>query len=329
MHEADPVPRFSETERLCLKLQGDCSKCENHDGTPCGVKYKLGLATRPRSTKTWDSAKPRDSIKKIVAKGPLGELILKTRIERNVSATAVAFALNLSGSAVSSIENGSRVPFLWEVWMLANNLRISLGEIFAARLQSLYTLGLTLRSEDKTFLLLEAASWAAELHEGQFRKGLNPKPYVTHPIRVAQLASDLKLPMPAQIAAMLHDILEDSEATAEQITEKFGQEVTDLVVLLTRQKEIPKSDYYRDIAKNSVATALKLLDRVDNLRDLCDTVKAGPAYRTWAQKYLDATIQDFGPLVDACEYPVILEMLARVKQDLLVLLQTPEQPQAV
>lgn len=112
----------------------------------------------------------------------------------------------------------------------------------------------------------QALPFALKKHEGQTRKG-EIIPYIYHPLLVAYHAIALGLDEDEIIAtAILHDVCEDC-----------GVEVADLPVnditkeavkLLTKTKDKSPDDYYADIAKNRIATMIKILDRMNNVSDM-------------------------------------------------------------
>lgn len=89
--------------------------------------------------------------------------------------------------------------------------------------------------------LLRAVGFAAEKHRYQIRKGKDRSPYINHPIAVAEtLATTGGLSdLGALQAAVLHDAIEDTQTTPEELEEVFGAEVRDLVVEVTDHKELP------------------------------------------------------------------------------------------
>lgn len=118
---------------------------------------------------------------------------------------------------------------------------------------------------------------ATKAHEGQFRK-YNGLPYVTHPMRVAfALATYPTVKIPHICAAMLHDTLEDTKITHQEIIDAAGDEALNLVIELTNTthdlKKIPRRDRKRldweRLSKVSFwAKIIKMFDRIDNLRDM-------------------------------------------------------------
>jgi len=123
--------------------------------------------------------------------------------------------------------------------------------------------------------VLDAALFAAQKHVNQKRKGAAGEPYINHPIEVAQLVStaltepDTNLVM----AALLHDTIEDTRTTGEELIQRFGSDVADLVAELTDDKSLPQAERKRlqveHAPKLSVrAQVIKLADKISNLRGI-------------------------------------------------------------
>lgn len=133
---------------------------------------------------------------------------------------------------------------------------------------------------DENGLILDAARFAAHRHKGQTRKyGHSDRPYITHPIRVAGMIAihpDTSVEMVA--AAYLHDLLEDTTTTVEDLVVRFGPEVAKLVGELTntsKETGAPRVDRKRmDRARiygiSKEAKLIKLVDRIDNLTEMYD-----------------------------------------------------------
>lgn len=126
-------------------------------------------------------------------------------------------------------------------------------------------------------LIEDAYNWARELHDGQYR--ISGEPYIIHPVEVARILVDLKLDKDTIIAAFLHDILEDTDTTAEQMCNKFGQDVVNLVQGVTKlnkyqfkSKEERQAENFRRMfiamAQDIRIVVLKLADRLHNMRTL-------------------------------------------------------------
>src|SRR6478672_3162953 len=90
--------------------------------------------------------------------------------------------------------------------------------------------------------ILAAAHFAAEKHAQQKRKGENGEPYFNHLLEVAELvaASSPHLDVELVMAAFLHDTVEDTGVTLQELEQRFGKDVADLVAEVTDDKSLPK-----------------------------------------------------------------------------------------
>jgi GTP diphosphokinase / guanosine-3',5'-bis(diphosphate) 3'-diphosphatase len=121
--------------------------------------------------------------------------------------------------------------------------------------------------------ILSAALYAAEKHANQRRKG--GEPYVNHLLDVAYLVSTAHIEPDTNVlvAALLHDSIEDVGVTAEQLTERFGPDVTSLVLEVTDDKSLPKEERKRLQVEHAPtlsagAQTIKLADKISNLRSI-------------------------------------------------------------
>lgn len=110
----------------------------------------------------------------------------------------------------------------------------------------------------------KALEYASEKHKGQLRKG--GAPYITHPIAVAEYLREKGFGMEYQITGLFHDLLEDTDATEQEIAEIGGERVLEAVKLLTKKKGYIMEEYIRRIKENDIAFAVKAADRLHNLR---------------------------------------------------------------
>lgn len=135
----------------------------------------------------------------------------------------------------------------------------------------------TYHPEADSDLIRRAYDFAAKAHEGQMRRSGDP--YVTHPVSVAELITELKLDTPSVCAGLLHDAVEDTSATVEELTELFGKEVAFLVDGVTKLGKLPytskeerQAENFRKMllamARDIRVILLKLCDRLDNMRTL-------------------------------------------------------------
>ncbi len=112
--------------------------------------------------------------------------------------------------------------------------------------------------------VFKALDFAADKHKKQKRKGKNEIPFINHPIMVAQVLTehgDIDDPV-ILIGAILHDVIEDTETSNEEIAGMFGQEVVDLVLEVSDDKSLCKADR----KEQQVITAPTRSDRAKNLK---------------------------------------------------------------
>ena len=114
----------------------------------------------------------------------------------------------------------------------------------------------------------EALAFATKKHEGQFRVG--GLPYISHPIAVAEIVAEQASDIDVRIAALFHDLLEDTDASEEKILAFGGEKVLKAVKLLTKRKGYVMEEYVAGIRRDPIAFAVKGADRLHNLRSaLC------------------------------------------------------------
>ena len=126
-------------------------------------------------------------------------------------------------------------------------------------------------------LLYKAYCYAAKAHEGQTRK--DGSPYITHPLAVANIVADLKLDTDALCAALLHDCIEDTKSTHEDISREFSPTIADLVegvTKLTRINYVSMEEKQMEnlrkmlmaMSKDIRVILVKLCDRLHNMRTM-------------------------------------------------------------
>ena len=122
-------------------------------------------------------------------------------------------------------------------------------------------------------LVSEAADLAARRHNGMARKGRGDEPYINHLAEVANLLSSATEGTDAELVAAgwLHDTIEDTETTREELVQKFSERVAALVVECTDDMGLPKAERRRlqvvnASRKSPGARLIKIADKISNVR---------------------------------------------------------------
>ncbi|MGI8669681.1 MAG: HD domain-containing protein [Aridibacter sp.] len=129
---------------------------------------------------------------------------------------------------------------------------------------------------------VKAASFAAKKHIGQTRKGKDEAPYINHPLEVVNLLINVGNVEDDDtlIAALLHDTVEDTDATREEIAEKFGENVASIVMEVTDDKSLSKAERKQAQVEHAPhlsdeAKQLKICDKISNIRDVMENPPDG------------------------------------------------------
>ena len=112
--------------------------------------------------------------------------------------------------------------------------------------------------------LRHALEFAKEKHKGQKRIGGDD--YITHPIAVSEIVKNQGFDEIYQITALFHDLLEDTDATEEEILKYGNSKILEAVNLLTKKKGYDMAEYINAIKQNPIAFAVKAADRLHNLQ---------------------------------------------------------------
>ena len=147
----------------------------------------------------------------------------------------------------------------------------------------------------------EAYQFSDAAHQGQFRKSGHP--YISHPIAVAEIVADWQLDAQAVMAALLHDVMEDTEVSKQQITERFGKPVAELVDGLSKLDRIEfqsqadaQAENFRKMllamARDVRVILIKLADRLHNMRTL---EAVGPEKR---RRVARETLEIYAPIAN-------------------------------
>src|SRR3954453_13702098 len=156
--------------------------------------------------------------------------------------------------------------------------------------------------------IMSAARFAAEKHAQQKRKGENGEPYFNHLLEVAELiaASSPHLDVELVMAAFLHDTVEDTGVTLQELEQRFGKDVADLVSEVTDDKSLPKEirkqlQVEHTPEKSSRAQTLKLADKISNLRAIISSPPVGWS-RERKQQYFEWARQVVSGIASPNEY---------------------------
>jgi (p)ppGpp synthase/HD superfamily hydrolase len=127
---------------------------------------------------------------------------------------------------------------------------------------------------DRSEHVRDALEAARDAHAGQIRNGSGGMPYIDHPIAVADLLAEHDYGDDVLAAALLHDVVEESEVGVEGVRERFGERVADLVEALTDDIEIEDYESRKELHRRHVevagpdALAIYAADKLTNIRAL-------------------------------------------------------------
>lgn len=131
--------------------------------------------------------------------------------------------------------------------------------------------------------LSEAVQYAAEQHRDQRRKNKSKAPYINHPIEVMTLVSKETQDVEVLMAAVLHDVIEDTKATKEDIESRFGKRVASIVMEVTDDKSLPKVERKKRQITHAleISPAAKLVKMADKYSNIKDLLQDPPTF--WSQ----------------------------------------------
>lgn len=148
-------------------------------------------------------------------------------------------------------------------------------------------------------LVIKAMDYSAEKHKDQRRKNQSKHPYINHPVRVASRLIDAKVnDVSTLVAALLHDTIEDTDATKDEIENLFGAQIASIVDEVSDDKTLPKEvrkqlQITHAPSISNQAKAVKLADKLDNLTELLEKTPIGwgpervEQYFDWAKAVVD------------------------------------------
>jgi GTP diphosphokinase / guanosine-3',5'-bis(diphosphate) 3'-diphosphatase len=149
-------------------------------------------------------------------------------------------------------------------------------------------------------LLLKALAFAAHKHRDQRRKDAEASPYINHPIALADVLVNEGGVTDVEVlcAALLHDTVEDTATTHEELVDAFGSRIARIVAEVTDDKTLPKAERKRLQVEHAArlspeAKLVKLADKISNLRDVASHPPAHwdlprrREYFDWAKNVVD------------------------------------------
>lgn len=178
---------------------------------------------------------------------------------------------------------------------------------------------MTTMTDADTLLLLKATRFAAHKHRDQRRKDVLASPYINHPVMVTSILAEEAhiLDINVLCGGLLHDTIEDTDTSSEELLYEFGADIQRIVLEVTDDNRLPKVDRKRLQIEQAASASyegrlVKLADKIANLRDM---VNAPPAqwptkrireYYDWATAVIDQ-IRGTNPTLerlfdDACRH---------------------------
>ena len=148
--------------------------------------------------------------------------------------------------------------------------------------------------------VLRALAFAAHKHRDQRRKNVEASPYINHPISLANILTNEGGVSDVEVicAALLHDTIEDTDTTPEELEQEFGQAIKSIVLEVTDDKALPKVERKRLQIEHAAhatdkAKLVKLADKISNLRDIANSppenwpLERRQEYFDWARQVVE------------------------------------------
>jgi guanosine-3',5'-bis(diphosphate) 3'-pyrophosphohydrolase len=177
--------------------------------------------------------------------------------------------------------------------------------------------------------LFSALSFAADKHRSQTRKDAEASPYINHPIQLCLvLAEEGGIDDPVVLmAALLHDTIEDTETTYQDLLDRFGASVAGVVMEVTDDKDLPKAERKRLQIQHasSISDAAKLVKLADKICNVRDVVKSPPhwwtlerrqEYLEWSKSVVDA-LRGIHPKLEAIFDEAYLQKPQQARSELV------------
>jgi len=164
-------------------------------------------------------------------------------------------------------------------------------------------------SEEDLKRLLKALAFAAHKHRDQRRKDVESSPYINHPIALVNILCNEGHVTDTNVicAALLHDTVEDTDTTLEELEREFGGEIRAIVMDVTDDKTLEKAERKQRQIEHAAhisdqAKLVKLADKISNLRDVASNpppdwdLRRRQGYFEWAKAVIDRLRGVHGPM---------------------------------
>ncbi|HFD2052182.1 TPA: GTP pyrophosphokinase [Clostridium perfringens] len=147
-------------------------------------------------------------------------------------------------------------------------------------------------------LLEKSIIFATEKHRGQVDK--SGQPYILHPLRVMNNCPDIE----TKIVAVLHDVLEDTNATKEDLLEFLPEYLVNSIVSITKVENEAYDNYLERVSSNYYATQVKLMDLKDNMNlDRLDKIELKDMKRYVKYRKAVEYLKDYGNMEEPIIFP--------------------------
>ena len=175
--------------------------------------------------------------------------------------------------------------------------------------------------------ILKALQFAARKHRDQRRKGAQHAPYINHPIDVTEILWRVGKvrDVVTLLGALLHDTIEDTATSPEEIRVLFGEEVLSVVMEVTDDKSLPKAERKRLQVvnaphKSTHARQIKLADKISNVTEITNdppadwSLERRTEYLDWTERVIDG-LRGQNPALEALYDQVLAEGRKRLAQE--------------
>lgn len=155
-------------------------------------------------------------------------------------------------------------------------------------------------NEAEMKLLLKALAFAAHKHKDQRRKDVDASPYINHPISLANILCNEGhvVDIETVCSALLHDTVEDTDTTQDELEKEFGSTICNIVMEVTDDQALVKAERKLQQIEHAAyasdkAKLVKLADKISNLRDIANnpppswSLERRQEYFDWAKKVID------------------------------------------